>query len=86
MKSIAKLTGSRHPVMAVIEILRMIRRKGHIVNNFVVPGVSECEFIVLGMRVIRKIVAVKMKPFKTFFFFPRSNRPRSEALNEAFLV
>lgn len=79
-----RLTWSNHPVMTVVEILRKIRRKGHLVNNFVVPGVSECEFIVLGMRVIRKIVAVKMKPLKTFFFFPRSNRPRSEALDEAF--
>jgi hypothetical protein len=48
-------------------------------NNFVVPGVSECEFIVLGMRVIKKkkeIVAVKKEnPVKTFFFFPIPNPP-----------
>jgi hypothetical protein len=53
--------------------------KGHVMNNFVVPGVSECEFIVLGMRVIKKkkeIVAVKKEnPVKTFFFFPIPNPP-----------
>ena len=58
------LVKSCHPVMAVIKkILRMIRRKGHRVNNFVVPGVSECECIVLGMRIVRKIVAVKNETF-----------------------
>lgn len=41
----------------------MIRRKGHRVNNFVVPGVSECECIVLGMRIVRKLVAVKNETF-----------------------
>jgi hypothetical protein len=40
-------------------------------NNFVVPGVSECEFIVLGMRVIKKKKGnrgrKKREPCKNFF-------------------
>jgi hypothetical protein len=85
-RALQRLTGSCHPVMAVIEILRMIRRKGHLVNNFVVPGVSECEFIVLGMRVVRKIVAVKMKPFKNFFLLSKIEPPSIRALCGTFFV